>query len=126
MILAGEHHLHLAYVIDDPDPSWDGTTCREIGEETEDESCCLLSFRSVEQFTSYSHSVDFWTSHPLANAGLEPNALYEIVDFPIDLSSCRHYAIMFHDSMFECLALSVSYATYKSSISAVIRSAGRG
>lgn len=34
MILAGEHHLHLAYYFEDRLPDWDGTTVRVVGEST--------------------------------------------------------------------------------------------
>lgn len=97
-----------------------------VGEDTEGETCCLLSFAHLYEFSSYSYSVDFWDKHHLAKIGLEPFAVYEIVDSAMPFDGRRHYAIMFHDSMFECIAGNVVHSVCTSSVSALIRTAGTG
>ena len=75
-----------------------------VSEETEGETGCLVSFKGPDTFSMYSHTVDHWDKHHLARAGLEPFALYEIVDSDLPVAGRHHYAIVFRDRMFECIA----------------------
>ena len=129
MLLVGQHHLHLAYRMHmPPDDAWDGSTCRVVSENTENEECCLVSFHGPTAHKFERGGFDYGSgTHPLEGAGLEAYALYEIEGskWAVANGGLRHFVFMFHDTTFECVAESYSFRTERSSVSSLVRSPWR-
>jgi hypothetical protein len=118
--LLSEESVRLLYLAEVVDPSWDGTTVR------------VVDASSAEPIVVVTFERPYWTSlgppndeaiagHPLADHGLEPYTAYVVERsswlaeltrrnqvHPYHLSESferlQHYAIVFHDSTFECVA----------------------
>jgi hypothetical protein len=121
MILAGEHHLHLAYYLQETPPNWDGKDARLVDETTTGEPVALVEFTRVCAHMFGPPNDEAFRGHPLASRGLRPYAVHEIRDSswirslermnavhphhqPERFARYRHFIFAFHDRTFECVA----------------------
>ncbi|NNE84700.1 MAG: hypothetical protein HKN28_12090 [Alphaproteobacteria bacterium] len=45
-VIAAEHHVDLIYLIQEPDPNWDGTYVNVVGSDTKREGIACIRFDS--------------------------------------------------------------------------------
>lgn len=138
MILAGEHHLHLAYFTEDGSPGWDGTTVRIVGEGSEGEHVALVAFAGVYAHMFGPPNDEALGGHPLASRGLQPYSVNEIhgsswvrslermnsvhpYHRPESFSRYRHFVFAFHDTTFECIAESFTVTVHCGSVAGVLK-----
>lgn len=124
VVLADEHTVLLAYLLDDRGPAWDGTSVRVVTASS-DEPVALVRFQRTWAFQFGPPNDEAFHGHPLSERGLHPYAAFEIEDSswlraleqmnsvhehhrPDDFGRLRHFVFAFHDSTFECLARSVT------------------
>src|SRR3954452_623284 len=70
MILASEHHLHLAYYLEDGPPDCDGTTVQVVGGNTTGEPVGLVEFKHAIAHMFGPPNDEAFSGHPLASRGL--------------------------------------------------------
>jgi hypothetical protein len=142
MILAGEHHLHLAYYLQVTPTDWDGTSVRIVGETSRGESVALVEFTRAYAHMFGPPNDEAFGGHPLAARGLGPYAVHEIQDSswirrlermnavhpshrPDHFADYRHFIFAFHDTTFECVAKSFSVTVHTGSVADVLERAFR-
>lgn len=142
MILAGEHHLHLAYYLEDKSPDWDGATVRVVGEDATGERVALVEFTHAYAHMFGPPNDEAFDGHPLASRGLGPYRVHEVRNsswvrrlermnsvHPCHLaerfSRYRHFIFAFHDTTFECIAESFSFRVHNGSVADILNRAYR-
>ncbi len=136
-LICDEHHVFLAYLVNEPDPAWDGTYVNVVGPDSEG----LVAVVRFER--PYAHMFgppndEAFHGHPLASRGLEPYAVFEIKDsswlrrlermnsvHPYHdrhrfLADRKHFVVAFHDTTFECIARGFAVEVVRGSIHAVL------
>jgi len=120
-LVADESAVHIAYIISNPAPDWDGTTVNVVGPETEVDKIAIVSFHRVCAHMFGMPNDEAFDGHPLASRGLEPYGAFAIDDSswvrilakmnsvhprhtPDSYSHLKHFVLAFHDSTFECVA----------------------
>lgn len=138
MILAGEHHLHLAYYLEDRSPNWDGTTVRVIGESTTGEPVALIEFAHAYAHMFGPPNDEAFSGHPLASRGVGPYRVHEVhhsswvrrlermnavhpYHRPEHFARYRHFIFTFHDTTFECIAEAFRVTVHSGSIAEVLQ-----
>lgn len=138
MLLVGEHHLHLAYYLEDAPAEWDGTTVRSVGETSECEPCALVKFVGAYCHMFGPPNDEAFSGHPLASRGLKPYGTFEIersswirrlermnsvhrYHKPEHFNDYRHFVFSFHDTTFECIAKSFTLRVHFGSVSSVLK-----
>jgi hypothetical protein len=140
MILCGEHFLHLAYLLQATPENWDGRSIRIVGEETEGEPCALVKFDSEIAHMFGPPNDEAFAGHPLASRGLTPYGVFEVKNsswirglermnsvHPYHArvaeryNRYRHFIFAFHDTTFECEAMSFEITIHRGSVSSVLR-----
>lgn len=138
-VVATDYTLDLIYLVEDPDPSWDGTYVNVIGPDTEQKRVACVRFdRPYAHFFGPPNDEAF-EGHPLASKGVRPysawtvhpspwvrslermNAVHPYHD-PKSFEELRHFIFAFHDSTFECVAKHYSCRLTIGSIAAVASS----
>lgn len=142
MILAGEHHLHLAYYLEDRSPDWDGTTVRVVGESTTGEPVALVEFTHACAHMFGPPNDEAFSGHPLASRGVGPYRVHEVhhsswirrlermnavhpCHRPEHFARYRHFIFAFHDTTFECIAEAFSVSVHSGSVAEVLERAFR-
>lgn len=137
MILAGEHHLHLAYYLENSSPDWDGTTVRVVGEGTSGEPVGLVEFKHAYAHIFGPPNDEAFGGHPLASRGLEPYSVNEVLASswirrlermnavhpyhrPERFAHYRHFVFAFHDTTFECIAEAFRVTVHSGSVAEVL------
>lgn len=140
MVLAAEHHLHLAYYLEDTSQPWDGPEPHLVGEDSPGESVALVRFQSVRAHMFGPPNDEAFEGHPLASRGLSPYTAHEILcsswlrglermnsvhphHTPKLFAGYRHFIFTFHDSTFECIARSFTVTVQPGSVAEVLRQA---
>lgn len=140
MILAGEHHLHLVYYLEDQAPDWDGTTVRVVGERTTGEPVALVEFTHAYAHMFGPPNDEAFGGHPLAARGLRPYRVYEVrgsswirglehmnavhpYHRPEHFARYRHFIFAFHDTTFECVAEAFRVSVHTGSVAGVLEKA---
>jgi hypothetical protein len=120
VVVADEWIVQLAYLAENRDPEWDGTSIR-IVDQSSDESVVLVSFQRAYAWFHGPPNDEAFTGHPLAARGLHPYAVFRVDDSswvrrlermnsvhrhhkPEAFDLLNHYVFAFHDSTFECVA----------------------
>src|SRR6476661_4888337 len=142
-IVADEHRVFLAYLVQATDPEWDGRTSRMVGPSSSDEIVARVTF-----IHPYAHffgppNDEAFSGHPLAARGLHPYGVFEIHGsswvrrlermnsvHPYHraerFEQLHHFIFAFHDSTFECVAEGFKVEVRGGSLaSAVVELAGR-
>lgn len=120
VVLADEHTVLLAYLLEDRDPAWDGTSVRVVTASS-DEPAALVRFQQAWVFQFGPPNDEAFHGHPLYERGLHSYAAFEVEDSswlraleqmnsvhehhsPDRFRRLRHFVFAFHDSTFECVA----------------------
>lgn len=137
MILAGEHHLHLAYYLENEPEGWNGSTVRIVDESSSDEPCALVEFKGTYAHMFGPPNDEAFDGHPLAARGLDPYGAFEVTRSswlrrlermnsvhpyhkPEHFSRYRHFIFSFHDTTFECIANSFEITLHRGSVLSVL------
>jgi hypothetical protein len=108
-VLSAGDTTYLLYMIDEHDPSWDG------------ESVAIVQFKACYAHRFGGPNDEVVHTHPLYSKGLEPYRAHEVKNSAWIASewqmnrmhpkfrherwdAMKHYLLLFHDEMFECLA----------------------
>lgn len=120
-VLADEHNVSLFYYMQTHDPDWDGTAVRMVDVSSEGEPAAVVRFNRVLWHRLGPPNEEAIAAHPLCKIGLHPYTAKEVVGSKIIRDFCqtnrihqyhsdsmfdgyRHFAIAFHDSVFEAIA----------------------
>ncbi|HMI91006.1 MAG TPA: hypothetical protein VK509_06560 [Polyangiales bacterium] len=120
-VVSDELNVLVAYIVERPDPSWDGTYATMVGRETGDQSIAIIRFRSPRAHLFGPPNDEAFSGHPLYARGLRPYSSAEVQASswirklermnsvhpshrPERYASDRHFILAFHDSTFECIA----------------------
>ena len=139
MILASEQALFVAFYLEQRDVNWDGTTCKMVTPDTNDEPVAVVRFRGVTAHFFGPPNDEAFSGHPLSERGLEPYGAFEVLSSswiralermnsvhprhrPDSFSSCRHFVLTFHDTIFECVADSFTIEQPSGSLRSVVSS----
>lgn len=122
IVIADEHHVIIAFILQNTPESWDGTTIRVVGINSEKESIAIVKFEHCSSHMFGPPNDEAFSGHPLASRGLEPYSYFEIQNsswirklekmnsiHPHHnkeryMEKKKHYIFSFHDSTFECIA----------------------
>jgi hypothetical protein len=133
-LLANDFRALLAFVVSEPDPSWDGTytTVREPA-DPEPSLLGLVEFDGYITAKLGAPNDEVFRGHPLAGKGLEAYRPQRIVNsrwleeieainrvHPMYRSEfwrdLHHFIFWFHDTTFECIARSFKVETHRMSM----------
>ena len=134
--LGNEHHLVLAYLVENRPPDWDGSSTRVVDMDSP-EPVARVTFTRPYAFTLGPPNDEALSGHPLADRGLRPYGAFEIRDSSwIDrlrtmnsvhpqhqdeaFAGYRHLIFTFHDSTFECVAEALSAEVVSGPLSQVV------
>ena len=138
MVLSGEHHLHLAYYLEEAVAGWDGSSVRIVSEDTQGEPCALVRFSRAYAHMFGPPNDEAFHGHPLEARGLRPYAAFEVQHSswirqlermnsvhpyhePKHFASFKHFVFAFHDTTFECVAQGFELSVHRGSVSSVLR-----
>lgn len=121
-LLVNDHRALLMFLVNVPDPNWDGTyvTVKDPASALP-ESHALVEFKRCVSAKLGSPNDEVFTGHPLAGKGMEPYSaqlvknsrwLAELQTInsvhpgyrPELWGQRHHYVFWFHDTTFECIA----------------------
>jgi hypothetical protein len=127
VVLAEEHVLRLSYYLESErlTPEWLAAPVRPPRPNWSDDLCAVVTFERAYAHMFGPPNDEAFSGHPLAARGLEPHSVFEIEHSSwlrglmqmnsvhryhrVDrFSALRHWVFSFHDSTFECIALSYS------------------
>jgi hypothetical protein len=145
IFLAAEHHLHLAYYLEEPVPGWDGSFARAVDHYTDDKRCALIRFTGPYAHIFGPPNDDRFECHPLASRGLHPYGAFEVkhsswmrglertwaLNSPSTsyedrqwqtkfFAARKHVVFAFHDSTFECVCRDLEISIVRGSVSSVL------
>ena len=120
-VVADEHRVFLAYLVEAIDPSWDGRTIRVVDPSSAHEIVALVAFIRPRAHFFGPPNDEAFSGHPLAARGLHPYGAFEIHGSSwirrlaqrnsvhpqhraASFETLRHFIFAFHDSTFECVA----------------------
>jgi len=126
---ASEHHLRLSYYMDEPDATWDPIANSFVAAPGPQEPEAVIEFTMPYAHMFGPPNDEAFEGHPLADRGLEPYGVYEVIDsswirslermnsvHPYHdterFTRYRHFIFAFHDSTFECIAEGFEAAIY--------------
>lgn len=122
LMVSDEGHLHLAYIMSEPDPAWDGKYVTMVSPESDGLAIAIIRFHWPSAHMFGPPNDEAFRGHPLASRGLSPYAVFEVENsswirkhermnsvHPHHnrerfLALARHFIFAFHDSTFECIA----------------------
>lgn len=124
-VVAHEHAVSLLFCLQVHDPSWDGTSIRVVGMESTDEPAAVIRFERPLWHRLGPPNEEAIAAHPLCRLGLRPYSNVEVLHSEVIAGFCnanrvhpyhkdsmfagyRHFAIAFHDSVFEAISLDYS------------------
>lgn len=137
VVLANEHTVFVAFYLEQRDPNWDGTTCKAVTPDTNDEPVAVVRFSRVTAHFFGPPNDEAFGGHPLAARGLHAYGAFEILSSswiralermnsvhphhrPERFSNCRYFILTFHDTIFECVARSFSVEQASGSLRSVV------
>ncbi|MGH3023450.1 MAG: hypothetical protein ACRDNI_07325 [Gaiellaceae bacterium] len=120
VLLSDEQRVVLAYLLEEPDPSWDGTEVRVVDQQSEG-AIAIVTFDGYASYRFGMPNDEAFHGHPLASRGLGPYRVFEVrrsswvrelermnsvhpQHRPEDFDALKHFVFAFHDSTFECAA----------------------
>ena len=132
-IFADEGRLLIAYIVNTPDPLFDGTNPRSISSATDDQWIAILTADPYRVFQFGPPNDEAISGHRLYGLGLRPYSAFEvrnsswIASFekanrvhsshrPELFSGYRHFILTFHDSTLEFIARSFSVSLQQGAV----------
>jgi hypothetical protein len=137
-IVCSEGLVVLAYLVSEPDPSWDGKYTTSVGPGSDDRLVAIVQFRLAKAHMFGPPNDESFAGHPLAARGLTPYAVFEVHqsswlrrlenmnsvhrlhDKERFLARWHHFVFGFHDSTFECIAERFSFQELRGSLRSVM------
>lgn len=141
-VFADEERLLVAYIVNTPDPSFDGTSPRSISPATADQSIAILTADPYRVFQFGPPNDEAIRGHRLYGLGLQPYSAFEVLNSswiasfekanrvhsshtPALFSDYRHLILTFHDSTLEFIARSFSINLHQGTVlTALMESVG--
>jgi hypothetical protein len=120
-VVAGSRTF-LVYMVHEVDPTWDGTTSRMVAHSVgRKERLAVVEFGRCYAHRFGGPNDEVWRGHPLYGKGLDFYRAHVIANSPWiaaeratnkvhpqfradSWEQLRHYLLLFHDEVFECLA----------------------
>jgi hypothetical protein len=132
-VFADEGRLLIAYIVNTPDPLFDGTNPRSISSATDDQSIAILTADPYRVFQFGPPNDEAISGHRLYGLGLQPYSAFEVLNsswiasqekanrvhsrhMPELFSVYRHFILTFHDSTFEFIAESFSVSLHQGAV----------
>lgn len=132
-VFADEGRLLIAYIINTPDSSFDGTNPRSISPATADQSIAILTADPYRVFQFGPPNDEAISGHRLYGLGLQPYSAFEVLNsswiasqekanrvhsrhMPELFSAYRHFIWTFHDSTLEFIAESFSVSLHQGAV----------
>lgn len=130
-VFSNGHKTYLIYLIDEPDPNWDGTYVTMIdNESSESYELALVEFIKPDTFRFGTVNDEASFGHPLSAKGLETYSAHivENSSWIEELKTIhkvhpyfneniwtekKHFLLFFHDEMFEIIANDFKIETHK-------------
>jgi hypothetical protein len=120
-VFADEERLLIAYLVNSPDPSFNGTNPRSVSAISEGETVAILTAAPYVALQFGQPNDETLSGHRLYELGLQPYSAFEVVNsswvaalekanrvhprhMPELFSDCRHFILTFHDSTLEFIA----------------------
>ena len=136
-VVSDEWHLLLAYIVEVPDPRWDGTYVNVVSPDSPDRAIAIVGFQNAVCHLFGPPNDEAFAGHPLAARGLRPYTVSEVVKSswiqdlermnavhprhrPGYLNGCHHYIFAFHDSTFECVAEGFTVQMHRGSMRSAV------
>ena len=122
LVLADDYNLVLAYLVSEPDPSWDGSYVTVVAPQSEELLVAVVRFRRPYAHMFGPPNDEVHHGHPPAGRGLAAysaseihhsswlrqlermNSVHPNHDRTRFMAARRHFVWTFHDSTFECIA----------------------
>ena len=121
VVVASEHRLQVAYLLELDDPDWDGTYVRVVSPQSPGERVAAVEFEQPYAHYLGAPNDEAFAGHPLAGRGVAPYGAFEVrgsswiaaletmirvhpYHKPAPFNELRHFILAFHDSTFECVA----------------------
>jgi len=122
IVIADEQNVIIAFYLENTTESWDGTSIRVVGINSDKESIAIVKFEHCSSHMFGPPNDEAFSGHPLASRGLKPYSYFEIQNsswirksekmnsvHPYHnkikfMENEKHYIFSFHDSTFECIA----------------------
>jgi hypothetical protein len=142
-VIANEYKTFLIFLLNVPDPNWDGTyvTVKDPG-ANQAESLALVDFEHCSSFKLGSPNDEVFSGHPLHGKGMEGYRAQEVVNSrwlqeleninkvhphynPNSWLGRHHYVLWFHDSTFECIARSYKVEVFNESFPELVARANK-
>ena len=137
LVLSDEHKVLLAYILEEFQPDWDGTSVRIVDPYSPHESLALVEFTRYSTYMFGAPNDEAFHGHPLAARGLRPYGAFQIENSswirqlekmnsvhhshrPERFDRLRQYVFSFHDSTFECAAESFTITTHEGSLETML------
>lgn len=137
MVISDEDRLILAYIVNEPDPTWDGTAPRSVSMQSEGLLIAVVEFDHAYAHLFGPPNDEAFHGHPLAKRGLKPYSAAEVLrsswvrrlermnsvhpyHSPELFDSYRHFVFAFHDSTFECVAEDLAVSLRRGSMKQVL------
>ena len=132
-VFADEGRLLIAYIVNTPDPSFDGTNPRSISPATAGQSIAILTADPYRVFQFGPPNDEAISGHRLYGLGLQPYSAFEVLNsswiasqekanrvhsrhMPELFSGYRHFILTFHDSTLEFIARSFSTSLHQGAV----------
>ncbi|UVK46038.1 hypothetical protein BPNPMPFG_001637 [Mesorhizobium sp. AR07] len=115
-VFADEGRLVVAYIVNIPDPSFDGTNPRSVSPVTGNQAVAILTADPYLAFQFGPPNDEAISGHRLYALGLRPYEGFEVINsswiaslekanrVPDLFSGYRHFILTFHDSTLEFIA----------------------
>jgi hypothetical protein len=137
LVLSDEHKVLLAYIMQEVQPDWDGTSVRIVDPYSPHESLALVEFTLYSTYMFGAPNDEAFHGHPLAARGLRPYGAFHIENSswirqlermnsvhpshrPERFARLTHYVFAFHDSTFECVAQSFTITRHEGSFETIL------
>lgn len=135
-LLVSDHRTLLSFLLNEPDPAWDGTYIKSIGME-QPEPLALVEFERCVSAKLGAPNDEVFHGHPLSGKGCEPYSAQQVVNSrwikEIEAINSvhsqyraehwrdlHHFIFWFHDTTFECIARSYKVETHRISIRSLL------
>ena len=137
-LLSSGHRAFVAFYLEVPDPSWDGTYTRMVDPASDEaESLALAEFKGVVAVKMGPPNDEVLHGHPLHGRGLDFYGTYvvensrwlaEVVDVnrvherfdPQAWDGRRHFLLVFHDETVEAISRDIEVQTMHMSMRALL------
>jgi len=132
-VIADEDHLIIAYLVEVPNPDWDGRTIKLVGPATDDEVVAIVKVQRYLAFQFGPPNDEAIRGHRLFGLGLVPYSSFEVLNssWLAALETAnrvhryhtaeryaryRHVVLTFHDSTLEFIGESWSVQLERGSV----------